>query len=173
MTDASSNPHDQYFKLSFAQPELAADLVAHYLSPEVVATLDLRVLVRQDGSFVDDDLRAQQSDLLFRAPLLTGGASALLARIRIRSARSSGAAGRGHCRRDSIAGCLTCAPGYSETGLGEAAAPHCSAVARGGGTIYRTWHTESAAPVCGAIWPGHRRAGLAAHSAGGVAGYRG
>lgn len=70
---ASGNPHDQYFKLSFAQPELAADLVANYLPAEVVEALDLAGLVREDGSFVDDELRAQQGDLLFRAPLLAGG----------------------------------------------------------------------------------------------------
>lgn len=71
----SSNPHDQYFRLSFSQPELAADLVAHYLPPEVVATLDLTALIREDGSFIDAELRAQQGDLLFRAPLVTGGES--------------------------------------------------------------------------------------------------
>ena len=71
--DFSRSPHDQFFKSSLRRPEVAADLLAHYLPPEVVALLDLGSLELQDGSFIDDDLRDQQSDLLFRARLLAGG----------------------------------------------------------------------------------------------------
>ena len=67
------NPHDQYFKLSFGQPELAADLVAHYLPAEVVRAIDLGSLQPRTGSFVDDELRGHQGDLLFRARLADGG----------------------------------------------------------------------------------------------------
>lgn len=71
--DFSHTPHDQYFKSSLRRPEVAADLLAHYLPPEVVALLDLGSLQLQEGSFIDVDLREQQSDLLFRARLLSGG----------------------------------------------------------------------------------------------------
>lgn len=40
-SQASGNPHDQYFKHSFGQPELAADLVAHYLPADMVQAIDL------------------------------------------------------------------------------------------------------------------------------------
>ena len=65
--------HDQYFKLSFGQPEAAAELVRHYLPAEVVAQFDLTSLERLAGSFVDDELRGQQGDLLFQARLREGG----------------------------------------------------------------------------------------------------
>ncbi|HQZ72489.1 MAG TPA: Rpn family recombination-promoting nuclease/putative transposase [Anaerolineae bacterium] len=71
--DFSRSPHDQFFKSSLRRPEVAADLLAHYLPPEVVALLDLGSLELQEGSFIDDHLREQQSDLLFRARLLAGG----------------------------------------------------------------------------------------------------
>jgi len=71
--DFGRSPHDQYFKSSLCRPEVAADLVAHYLPSELSALLDLGGLVLEDGSFVDEDLRAQQSDLLFRAPVVGGG----------------------------------------------------------------------------------------------------
>ena len=71
--DFSRSPHDQFFKSSLRRPEVAADLVAHYLPPDVVALLDLGSLELQEGSFIDDQLREQQSDLLFRARLLDGG----------------------------------------------------------------------------------------------------
>lgn len=71
--DFGHTPHDQYFKSSLRRPEVAADLLAHYLPPEVVALMDLGSLQLQEGSFIDVDLREQQSDLLFRARLLSGG----------------------------------------------------------------------------------------------------
>ena len=61
------------FKLSFGQPEAAAELVRHYLPTEVVAHIDLTSLERRAGSFVDEELRGQQGDLLFRARLREGG----------------------------------------------------------------------------------------------------
>ncbi len=72
MAEAGS-PHDQYFRLSFGQPEAAAELVRHYLPAEVVAQFDLTSLERRAGSFVDEELRDQQGDLLFRARLRDGG----------------------------------------------------------------------------------------------------
>ena len=72
MTESGS-AHDQYFKLSFGQPEAAAELVRHYLPTEVVAQIDLTSLERRAGSFVDEELRGQQGDLLFRARLREGG----------------------------------------------------------------------------------------------------
>jgi len=68
-----ANAHDLYFKSSLTQPGMAADFVRHYLPPEVAATLDLDSLTLLDGSFVDERLRGQQSDLLFSVKLRAGG----------------------------------------------------------------------------------------------------
>ena len=35
-----SNPHDRFFKETFSRIEVARDLLANYLPPEVVAILD-------------------------------------------------------------------------------------------------------------------------------------
>lgn len=45
--DFRHHPHDQYFKSSLSRPELAADLLVHYLPPEVVALLDLQALRKE------------------------------------------------------------------------------------------------------------------------------
>ncbi len=72
------NAHDLYFKNSLSEPGVAADFVAHYLPGEVAAALDLDTLALSDGSFVDERLRDQHSDLLFSAGLREGGGEALV-----------------------------------------------------------------------------------------------
>lgn len=68
-----TNPHDSYFKRILAQPNAAADFLAHYLPPEVVAQLDLRTPELMRDSFVDEELQQHFSDLLYRVNLKTGG----------------------------------------------------------------------------------------------------
>ncbi len=73
MADIAS-PHDRFFKTVFSQPEIAADFLASYL-PEPVAALldpDPAALVLIEGSFVDPDLSAHFSDLLYRVVLRDG-----------------------------------------------------------------------------------------------------
>ena len=86
MAEAGS-PHDQYFRLSFGQPEAAAELVRHYLPAEVVAQFDLTSLERRAGSFVDEELRDQQADLLFRTPLREGGEAHIYLLLEHKSSR--------------------------------------------------------------------------------------
>ncbi|MEK7832858.1 MAG: Rpn family recombination-promoting nuclease/putative transposase, partial [Acidobacteriota bacterium] len=69
------NPHDAFFKAAFGRREVAADLLANYLPPEVAATLDLNTLEPIKDSFVDPELREHFSDLLYRVGLQGGGSA--------------------------------------------------------------------------------------------------
>ena len=69
------NPHDTFFKATFGRPEVAADLLAHYLPPDVAAALDLSTLEPMKDSFVDPELQEHFSDLLYRVGLKDGGAA--------------------------------------------------------------------------------------------------
>jgi predicted transposase/invertase (TIGR01784 family) len=70
-----SNPHDGFFKELFSRPEVAADFLANYLPPEIVAPLDLGSLELMKDSFVDDALRNHLSDLLYQVKLKSGGSA--------------------------------------------------------------------------------------------------
>lgn len=70
---AAANPHDRFFREAFADPDLAADFLAHYLPAEAAGQLDPTVLVPDSETFVDDELRGAQGDLLLRVGLRGGG----------------------------------------------------------------------------------------------------
>jgi predicted transposase/invertase (TIGR01784 family) len=72
MSDLST-PHDSFFKQSFSNPEVAADLLRHYLPSDLVASFDFNTLQPSKDSFVDEDLRSHFSDLLYKVNLGTGG----------------------------------------------------------------------------------------------------
>ena len=59
------NPHDRFFRNAFARHEIAQGFFERYLPFEVSAQLDFTTLRLTKESFVDDALKAQQSDLLF------------------------------------------------------------------------------------------------------------
>jgi hypothetical protein len=67
------NPHDALYKAVFARPENALALLRSGLPTEVVDLLDPTSLELETTTFVDDDLREQRSDLLFRARLRSNG----------------------------------------------------------------------------------------------------
>ena len=67
------NPHDKFFKQSFAHLDLAAEFMRCYLPPDVAAALDLSRLRLEKDSFVDPKLREHFSDLLFEVGLVNGG----------------------------------------------------------------------------------------------------
>ena len=69
---ASKNPHDGFFKKSFGQPEVVRSYLEEYLPADIGQLLDLEELVAQDRSFLDVEMRAHQSDLLYRVKLLNG-----------------------------------------------------------------------------------------------------
>ena len=71
------NPHDIYAKRIFRNPSLAADFFRHYLAPDLAGLLDFERLALDEGAFADKRLQQHFSDLLFRVPLKTGGATLL------------------------------------------------------------------------------------------------
>lgn len=65
----TATPHDALFKAAFSQVEHVADELRHVLPAALVARMDLGSLALQPGSFVDDELRAHHTDLLFTLQL--------------------------------------------------------------------------------------------------------
>jgi predicted transposase/invertase (TIGR01784 family) len=61
----SSTPHDSLFKHTFSQPQHAIELFRSVLPPAVVPHIDFDTLQVEPASFIDDELRARFSDLLF------------------------------------------------------------------------------------------------------------
>ena len=64
MTNA---PHDALFKTIFGQPEHAAAELQHILPGHIAARIDWSTLTPQPGTYVDEELADQHSDLLFSA----------------------------------------------------------------------------------------------------------
>jgi len=69
------NPHDRFFKQALARQEAARDFMRYYLPAEVVELLDLSVLEASQETFVDAELRAYYSDLLYKVRLRDGGSA--------------------------------------------------------------------------------------------------
>jgi predicted transposase/invertase (TIGR01784 family) len=63
------NPHDHFFRDSFGRPEIARNYLEEYLPADLLPLLDLNHLALQDGSFIDENLREHQSDLLYQSSL--------------------------------------------------------------------------------------------------------
>ena len=69
----TKTPHDALFKSVFQQPENAAAELQHVLPPEHVAAIDWSTLKLEPGSYVDEALADQHSDLLFSARAQASG----------------------------------------------------------------------------------------------------
>ncbi|MEZ6059565.1 MAG: Rpn family recombination-promoting nuclease/putative transposase [Planctomycetaceae bacterium] len=63
--DYISRPHDLFTRQSLERREIARDIIGHYLPPGLVRQLKLETLTLVAGSFVDSELRASQSDVLY------------------------------------------------------------------------------------------------------------
>jgi len=70
-----NNPHDKFFKEVFSRREVAVDFLRNYLPEEVFSCLDEESIHLRKDSFVDKELRAYFSDLLYRASLKDGSKS--------------------------------------------------------------------------------------------------
>ncbi|HIQ04559.1 MAG TPA: hypothetical protein EYH31_02555, partial [Anaerolineae bacterium] len=68
-----ANPHDRFFKQMISHRQAARDFIRYYLPAEVVRLLNLSTLEASKDTFVDPDLRAHFSDLLYRIGLRDGG----------------------------------------------------------------------------------------------------
>ncbi len=58
--------HDQAYKLLFSEPELMIDLLQGFVQEDWVKELDFNSLEKVSGSFVSDDLRSREDDLIWR-----------------------------------------------------------------------------------------------------------
>jgi predicted transposase/invertase (TIGR01784 family) len=75
MSEYLNNPHDHFFKELLAQPEHVTAFLEAFLPPAVLARLDVAQPEPVKDSFVDEALRDQHSDLLFRVPREEGDAA--------------------------------------------------------------------------------------------------
>ena len=66
-------PHDSYFKAVFQVPELAEQLIRYALPPDMLDEIDLATLVLAEDSFVDENLKASLSDLVYSCHFKSGG----------------------------------------------------------------------------------------------------
>ena len=66
-TPVTNAPHDALFKTIFGQPEHAAAELQHILPGHIAARIDWSSLTAQPGTYVDEELADQHSDLLFSA----------------------------------------------------------------------------------------------------------
>ena len=71
-------PHDHLFRSVFRDESEAAGLLRANLPQAVTSDVLWSSLTRQDGSFIDDRLRASESDLLFAVQRKTDNAPAWL-----------------------------------------------------------------------------------------------
>lgn len=60
-------PHDALFKAAFSSPERAAEVLRSVLDPELAAQIDWPGLTLRPGSFIDEELQASHTDLLYAA----------------------------------------------------------------------------------------------------------
>lgn len=64
-----NNPHDKLFKETFGDIAVTKDFVGQYLPKEFLEIIDVSSLVALKETFIQEDLRDSQSDLLFRVAL--------------------------------------------------------------------------------------------------------
>jgi predicted transposase/invertase (TIGR01784 family) len=80
---AATTPHDALFRRVFSDPAIAGEVLRGALPAEVAASIDLGSLVLEPGSFVDEDLRATHSDLVFSARIAGTRAGAVKGDARV------------------------------------------------------------------------------------------
>ncbi|MCS3432776.1 putative transposase/invertase (TIGR01784 family) [Klebsiella sp. BIGb0407] len=61
----TSTPHDATFRQFLKQPDIARDFMEIHLPPELRAICDFTTLKRENGSFVEENLRQYFSDILY------------------------------------------------------------------------------------------------------------
>ena len=58
--------HDQGYKLLFSHATMVADLLRGFVREEWIEEIDVSTLERVSGSFVSEDLRERESDMVWR-----------------------------------------------------------------------------------------------------------
>ncbi|MBD3315187.1 MAG: transposase, partial [Chitinivibrionales bacterium] len=64
-----NNPHDLVVRELFGRPEMAVGFIREYLPARVYALLDPATLDRVNGTFVDKELSAHFSDIVYKASI--------------------------------------------------------------------------------------------------------
>ncbi|MBM7341430.1 Rpn family recombination-promoting nuclease/putative transposase [Pantoea coffeiphila] len=72
MTRTTSVPHDAVFKTFLSHPDTARDFIALHLPEQIYALCDLSTLKLESGSFVEENLRAFYSDVLYSVQTTSG-----------------------------------------------------------------------------------------------------
>lgn len=67
--DVLKQPHDKFFRSTFGQVEIASDFLSNYLPKDLIKIIDMNTLEPQKESFLDEDLKEEFSDLLFRVTI--------------------------------------------------------------------------------------------------------
>lgn len=68
----TSTPHDAVFKKFLGHPDTARDFLDTYLPASLHELCDLNTLKLEPGSFIEEDLRASYSDVLWSLKTRTG-----------------------------------------------------------------------------------------------------
>ena len=64
-TQSSPTPHDAIFKQLLAHTDTARDFIDIHLPADLRAQCDLNTLQLESGNFIEEDLRAYYSDVLY------------------------------------------------------------------------------------------------------------
>lgn len=65
MSKPTASPHDAVFKAFLTHPETARDFLQLHLPSNLLKVCNLDTLKLESGSFIEDDLRACYSDVLY------------------------------------------------------------------------------------------------------------
>lgn len=72
MSKPTASPHDAVFKAFLTHPETARDFLLLHLPSNLLKVCNLDTLKLESGSFVEDDLRACYSDVLYLVRVMAG-----------------------------------------------------------------------------------------------------
>jgi len=59
--------HDNPYKNFFSHKIMVADLLKGFIDPDIIQYLDLDSLERKSGSYISDDFRDREDDVIWRA----------------------------------------------------------------------------------------------------------
>ncbi len=66
------HPHDHFFRESFRKLRIIRGFLREYLPPTLLNQIDLDTLILEDGSYIDEELRMHQTDILYRVQMIDG-----------------------------------------------------------------------------------------------------
>lgn len=61
-----TRPHDSAYKLLFSEPQIVIDLLQGFVHESWVKELDFNTLEKVSGSYISDDLRSREDDVIWR-----------------------------------------------------------------------------------------------------------